>query len=214
MVGSQIGNLIPDPSFGYNLCFRYPNESCQPILDIYVPRAFQWYKKLFNPMIFDPCNCNLGVPRQNDIYVLVPWPGTKYTIRGKVVASTKSRPCWVLWVYVCPWFVRALKCSSYALTNLLFGLCRSVWVIKLLINLPSPHPGAPARPSTPEMLRAKEHTPTFFPFAIYTFGLAMNPSKNLGVHQCWWEHHRLCFMVYKLFNRRVFEFSKKTLKAS
>jgi len=24
--------------------------------------------------------------------VLVPWPGTKYTIRGKVVASPKSRP--------------------------------------------------------------------------------------------------------------------------
>ncbi len=28
-----------------------------------------------------------GSPRQNDIWVLVPWLGTKYTIRGKVVAS-------------------------------------------------------------------------------------------------------------------------------
>ncbi len=30
------------------------------------------------------------------------------------------------------------KCSSYALTNLLFGLWRFVWVIDLLVNLPSP----------------------------------------------------------------------------
>jgi len=30
------------------------------------------------------------------------------------------------------------KCFNYALTNLLFGLCRSVWVIEVLVNLPSP----------------------------------------------------------------------------
>jgi len=83
---------------------------------------------------------HLGVLGQNDIWVLVPWPGTKYTIRGKVVASPKSRPWWVLWVCVCPWLVRAPKCSNYALTNLLFGLCRSVWVNKFLVNLPSPIP--------------------------------------------------------------------------
>jgi hypothetical protein len=40
VVGSQIGNLTPDLSFGHNLCFRYPTRSCEPILDIYVPRAF------------------------------------------------------------------------------------------------------------------------------------------------------------------------------
>jgi hypothetical protein len=54
MVGSQIGNLTPSPSFGHNLCFNYPNGSCEPILNIYVPRAFQWYKELFNPMGFNP----------------------------------------------------------------------------------------------------------------------------------------------------------------
>jgi hypothetical protein len=32
----------------------------------------------------------LGVARQNDIWVMVPWPGIKYTIRGKVVASLES----------------------------------------------------------------------------------------------------------------------------
>ncbi len=83
---------------------------------------------------------HLGVLGQNDIWVLVPWLDTKYTIRGKVVASPKSELWWVSWVRVCLWFVRALKCFNYALTNLLFGLCRSMWVIDLLVNLLSPIP--------------------------------------------------------------------------
>jgi hypothetical protein len=29
------------PSFGHNLCFRCPNEQCEPISNIYVPIAFQ-----------------------------------------------------------------------------------------------------------------------------------------------------------------------------
>jgi hypothetical protein len=54
VVESQIVNLIPGPSFGYNLCFKCPNGSCKPILDIYVSKDFQWYKELLNPMGFDP----------------------------------------------------------------------------------------------------------------------------------------------------------------
>jgi hypothetical protein len=61
VVGSQIANLIPYPSFGHNLCFRCPNGSCELILDIYVPRAFQWYKEFPNPMRFGPCNCSLKI---------------------------------------------------------------------------------------------------------------------------------------------------------
>jgi len=45
LVGSQTGNLIPDLSFGHNLCFKCPNEQCKPILEIYVSRAFQCHKK-------------------------------------------------------------------------------------------------------------------------------------------------------------------------
>jgi hypothetical protein len=56
VVGSRIDNLIPDPSFGHNLHFKYPNGSCKPISNINVPRAFRWYKELFNPMTFNPCN--------------------------------------------------------------------------------------------------------------------------------------------------------------
>jgi len=61
MVGSQIGNLTLDPSFDHNLCFKYPNGSCEPVLDIYIPIFFQWYKELFNPMNFDPYNFPLKI---------------------------------------------------------------------------------------------------------------------------------------------------------
>ncbi len=61
MVETQIDNLIFDLSFGHNLCFKYPNGSCEPISNIHVPRAFQWYKKLFNLMTFGPCNRPLKI---------------------------------------------------------------------------------------------------------------------------------------------------------
>ncbi len=71
------------------------------------------------------------------------------------------------------------KCSSYTLTNLLFCLCKFVWVSDLLINLPSPHPKALARPSTPKVLRAKERTPTP-PSIIFTLGLIVESIKEFG----------------------------------
>ncbi len=61
MVGSQIDKLILNLSFGHNLCFKCPNGSCNPISDIYITKAFQWYKELFNSMSFDPCNCSLKI---------------------------------------------------------------------------------------------------------------------------------------------------------
>jgi hypothetical protein len=61
VVGSQIDNLTSDHSFGHNLCFKCPNKSCEPILNIYFSRVFQWYKELLNPMSFGPCNCLLKI---------------------------------------------------------------------------------------------------------------------------------------------------------
>jgi len=61
VVKSQIVNLTPDPSFGHNLCFRCPNGWCEPILDIYVSISFQWYKEVFDPLGFDPCNHSLNI---------------------------------------------------------------------------------------------------------------------------------------------------------
>ncbi len=61
VLGNQIGNLTTNPSFSHNLCFKCPNGSCEPILNIYVPRAFQWYNELFNPMGFNLYNCSLKI---------------------------------------------------------------------------------------------------------------------------------------------------------
>jgi hypothetical protein len=69
---------------------------------------------------------HLGVSRQNDIWVLAPWPGTKNTIRGKVVDSpSPGRGEFCESVFAHGSFVHQ-RCSNYALINLLFGLCKSV----------------------------------------------------------------------------------------
>jgi hypothetical protein len=75
VVGSQNwqtpGSSTPGPSFGHNLCFRCPNEQCEPILDIYASRAFHWYKERHKPLRFDPSNWSLkfwestGTPSPN-----------------------------------------------------------------------------------------------------------------------------------------------------
>jgi len=42
VVRNQIANLIFSPSFHHNLCFTYSNGMCEPILNIYVFKKFQW----------------------------------------------------------------------------------------------------------------------------------------------------------------------------
>jgi hypothetical protein len=61
MVGSQIDILTFDLSFRHNLCFKYSNGPCEPILNIYVSRSFQWYKGVINLMSFDPWNYSLKI---------------------------------------------------------------------------------------------------------------------------------------------------------
>jgi hypothetical protein len=91
------------------------------------------------------------------------------------------------------------RCFNYALSNLLFGLCRSVWVNKLFINRLSPHLETPTHASTPKMLRAKEHTPTPLPFVVFIFGLAVGSSRSLGVCQMSFEKLRWIAKVNSQF---------------
>jgi len=51
---SRLLIVIGSPSFGHNLCFKCPNGSCEPILDIYVLKAYQWYKEFLNSNRFWP----------------------------------------------------------------------------------------------------------------------------------------------------------------
>jgi hypothetical protein len=61
VVGSQTANLTTDLSFGHNLCFKHPNGWCEPILDVYVPKKFWWYKEHLKPLRFDPWNRPLKI---------------------------------------------------------------------------------------------------------------------------------------------------------
>jgi hypothetical protein len=54
VVKNQIGSLISGPSFGHNLCFKYSNGSCEPILDIQGSRTFQWYKNFSIQWVLNP----------------------------------------------------------------------------------------------------------------------------------------------------------------
>jgi hypothetical protein len=75
------------------------------------------------------------------------------------------------------------KCSNYALTNLLFSLCKIVWIIDSLIIFPNPYPRAPSHPFTFKMLRAREHIPTPYPFDVFTLDSQLSLSRSLGMCQ-------------------------------
>ncbi len=85
MVGNQITNLTPDPSFGHNLCLKCPNRSYKPILDIYVPRYFQLYKEIINPMSFDPWNHPLKI--WESIGISTPKVGTRLGVWGFIPST-------------------------------------------------------------------------------------------------------------------------------
>jgi hypothetical protein len=84
------------------------------------------------------------------------------------------------------------KCCNYALTNLLFNLCKSMWIIDLLFILPNPYPEAPACLSTPKVLRTKERAPTPSPFVVFTFGLTIESPQ--GIRGC--IKYTLSFLFY------------------
>jgi hypothetical protein len=48
-----------------------------------------------------------------------------------------------------------------------------MWVIDLLVILPSPYPKTLARPFTLKVLRARERAPIASPFVVFTFGLVV-----------------------------------------
>jgi len=107
------------------------------------------------------------------------WLNTKNIIRGKVVAppsSNHGESCESM--FACGSSMHQ-KFFNYALTNL-FGLCKSVWIIDMLVTCFSLHLGAPTRPSTFEVLRTREHTPTSYPSTIFTFGLIVESIKEFG----------------------------------
>jgi hypothetical protein len=55
-----------------------------------------------------------------------------------------------------------------------------MWIIDPLVTRPSPHLKTPTRPSTSEMLQAKERAPIPYHFIVFTFGLVIESIKEFG----------------------------------
>ncbi len=90
---------LPTFPFDDNLCFRCPNGSCEPILDIYVSIFFQWYRKFFKPMGFDPCNYALKI--RESIWTFIPTMGVHLGVWGFIsLHSLHSLHSWehVMWL--------------------------------------------------------------------------------------------------------------------
>ncbi len=138
------------------LCFR-------PHLNWGSTKEIMGFQSCENPNFKNFGTPNLKIPGQNDMSVWALWPCIENTINGKVVASPKFGPWWVLWVYVAHGSFVNQKCSN-TLVNLLFGLCKFVWIIESLVICSSPHPKAPTCPSTSEVLQVRKWTPIFYPF--------------------------------------------------
>jgi hypothetical protein len=70
---------------------------------------------------------NLGSPKTK-WHLGAMWPGTKNTIRGKVVTSPKFEPWWLLGVHVCPWLIDAPKVLWLCTNHLV------VWFVQVHVN--------------------------------------------------------------------------------
>ncbi len=98
VVWSQTTSLTPSPSFARNLHSICPNEQCEPILNIYVSRAFQWS---FNHWVLTPeiafwrfrSPPGLQLPKLNSLgSVRVHFPSLSYT-PGSMRSDSRA-PSW------------------------------------------------------------------------------------------------------------------------
>jgi hypothetical protein len=124
---------------------------------------------------------NLGVSRQNDIWVLALWPSIENTIRGKVVASPKFRPWWILWVHVNLWLICAPKMIQLCTNQLDVWLCKFVWIIDSFITCLNPCLGTPACPLSSKCYKLRSVVyPNFLSFRCFHLGLTIEFIKELG----------------------------------
>ncbi len=112
--------------------------------------------------------------------MLVPWLGTEYTIRGKVVASPKSRLWWVLWVRIYSWLVLAPKMFKLCINQLVVWfvqVCASDW---LLVILPSLVPELQHAPLPPQSVASQGAYPNSLFFCYFHFRFTSESIKELG----------------------------------
>ncbi len=101
------------------------------------------------------------------------------------------------------------KCSNYAFTNLLFNVCRSVWITDRLVTRPNPHFKAPTCPFTPEVLQDREHTSTPCPFVIFTFRFTIEYIKKFESALVTWQESLVFIDQHALSRLCVLHVCKK-----
>ncbi len=134
------------------LCYKPSKRSWQGLQLCFKPHLNQRFAhKVMHPKVMGVTvvgilGLPLGNPRTKWHLGVGPMAKQNHTIRGKVVVSSKSKLWWILWIRVYSWLVRASKCFNYALTNLLFSLCRSMWVAYQSSYSPSQSSNTPLYP--------------------------------------------------------------------
>jgi len=115
-------------------------------------------------------------------------------------------------MYVCGLSMHQ-KCFNYALTNLLFGLCKSIWTMNPLVICPSPHFETLTHPSYPWKVVNKKMYPNSFFHCFHLLDSHFNLSRSLGVCQLqllvFIAMIFLCNKLFKWVNQVIFVVLKR-----
>ncbi len=104
----------------------------------------------------------------------------KIYYKGKVVASPKSRPWWILLVWVCLWLVLAPKVLQLCINQLIVWFCASPTNEWLLIILPSPILELQHTPLPPKCYKPRS-VPQLLTFSLFSF------HTHIWIYQGAWE---------------------------
>jgi hypothetical protein len=172
MAKRRVGNRPNSLACKWHVTYRWKalNESYNFALDLISIGGL--HRKLCAPKV-------ARVPGQNVIWMLVPWLGTEYTIRGKVVTSPKSGLWWILWVQVRPWLVLAPKVFKLCTNQLVFDFMQvhvSSWGLSFFL-VPSRSSSTPLYPQT---IVSQGACPDSLFFCSFHFRLTFESIKELG----------------------------------
>jgi hypothetical protein len=185
VVGSQTASLTPGPSFALELQMsKWPMRGHFRYLRF---KTFPMTQERFNANSSGPCCRTLNIRESRRTPSPQLWHPHTWPKWG---CDSCDESCKSVFAHGSSMHQ---KCSNYALTNLLFRLYRSVWIIDPLVIRLNFHLGIPTHLSTPEVLWAKERGPIPYPFVIFTLDSHLNLSRSLRVHHCnsWeknWNH--------------------------
>jgi len=115
---------------------------------------------------------------------------TKNTIRGKVMASPKSKPWWVLWICVSLWFIRALKMLQLCINQLVVWFMQLIQIMTHLSLVLVPKVFLHAPWNLPTICVWDENVKSQANFQIHEFHFQMQcqmkaTSNELLHNKCW-----------------------------